>query len=99
LTHLVVHRQRAPEVPRWYEEGLVLYLAGEPVGETTYTLDPRRGLELSLSEPRSESEMRAAYAQALDRVREFARQRGETAVWQVLKRPTSDDLRWFKSSR
>ena len=97
LTHLLVHRQRAPEVPRWFEEGLVLYLTGEPIGESTYTLDPRRGLELSLSEPRSESEMRAAYAQALERAERLARRRGEAALWQVLQRPTSDDLRWFKS--
>jgi hypothetical protein len=99
LTHLVVRRRRAPEAPRWYEEGLVLYLTGEPVGETTRSLDPRRSLELSLSEPRSENEMRAAYAQALDRVKELAQQRGEAALWQVLERPTSDDLQWFKSSK
>lgn len=99
LTHLVVRRRRAPEVPRWYEEGLVLYLTGEPVGESTYPLDPRRGLELSLTEPRSESEMRAAYAQALQRVKQLARRRAEPALWQVLERPTSDDLKWFKSSR
>jgi len=99
LTHLVVHRQRAPEVPRWYEEGLVLYLTGEPVGETTDTLDPRRGLELSLSEPRSESEMRAAYARALERVKQLERQRGESALWQVLERPSREDLQWFKSWR
>ena len=97
LTHLVVRRRRAPEVPRWYEEGLVLYLTGEPVGETTRSLDPRRSLELSLSEPRSENEMRVAYARALDRVKEFAQQRGEAALWQVLERPSREDLRWFKN--
>jgi hypothetical protein len=95
LTHLVVRHRRAPGVPRWYEEGLVLYLTGEPVGGSTRALDPRRGLELSVSEPRSENEMHAAYALALERVREFARQHGEAALWQVLERPSREDLRWF----
>jgi hypothetical protein len=96
LTHLVVRRRRAPEVPRWYEEGLVLYLTGEPPGDSTSALDRRRGLELSLTEPRSESEMRAAYTVALQRVREFARRYGEAALWQALERPSGEDRRWFK---
>lgn len=99
LTHLVVRRRRAPEVPRWYEEGLVLYLTGEPVGESPSTLGPRRSLELSLSEPRSESEMRAAYAQALARVKELARQRGEAALWQLLERPDADGRQWFRNAK
>jgi hypothetical protein len=41
--------------------------------------------------------MRAAYAQALDRVKELAQQRGEAALWQVLKRPTREDLRWLEN--
>ena len=31
LTHLVVHRLRAKGVPRWFEEGWVLYLTGERI--------------------------------------------------------------------
>ena len=99
LTHLVVRRRRAPEVPRWYEEGLVLYLTGEPAGDSRNRLDEHRGLEFSLSEPRSESEMRAAYAVALEQVREFARRRGEAALWQALERPSREDRRWFISPR
>ncbi len=99
LTHLAVHRRRAPEVPHWYEEGLVLFMTGEQVDNSSYALDPRRGLELSLSEPRSEGEMRAAYARALERVRELARQRGEAALWQILERPDADALQWFKNAK
>lgn len=97
LTHLVVRRLRAADVPHWYEEGLVLSLTGEPVESESRALDRHRSLELCLTEPRSESEMRAAYALALDRVRELARRKGEAALWQALGRPSPEDLRWFKS--
>jgi hypothetical protein len=40
--------------------------------------------------------MRAAYAAALARVRALARQRGEPALWQILERPTPDDLQALK---
>lgn len=33
LTHLTLHRLRAPGVPEWFEEGLVLYLTGETTRE------------------------------------------------------------------
>ena len=98
LTHLVVRRLRTADVPRWYEEGLVLFLTGEPVESESRALDRHRSLELSLTEPRSESEMRAAYALALDRVRELARRKGEAALWTTLEHPSSEDRRWFKSS-
>jgi stage II sporulation protein D len=99
LTHLVVRRLRAAGVPHWYEEGLVLFLTGEPVPSESHARDRKRSLEMSLTRPRSESEMRAAYAQALEQVRELAGRKGEAALWQVLERPSTQDLQWFKSVR
>jgi stage II sporulation protein D len=96
LTHLVVHRLRTPEVPRWYEEGLVLYLTGEPVGVSTELRDTSRSLEESVSRPRSEAEIKAAYARALERVRDLARRRGAAALWQVLQYPSAEDVLWFR---
>jgi len=93
LTHLVVHRLRAPKIPRWFEEGLVLYLTGEQVGATSP--DAGRSLEEIVSRPRSEAEMKAAYACALERVRELARRRGATALWQVLQHPSAEDVLWL----
>jgi len=91
LTHLVVRRLRAPQVPRWFEEGLVLYLTGEqPQVGAPLT---GRSLEEAIVRPRSEAEMKAAYARALERVRELARRRGESALWQILEHPTPADLR------
>jgi stage II sporulation protein D len=99
LTHLVVHRLRAPQVPHWFEEGLVLLLTGEQPAAGAASSFSGRSLEESVSHPRSEAEMTAAYARALARVRELARQRGASALWEVLQHPSADDLRWFAGQR
>ncbi len=96
LTHLVVHRLRAREVPVWFEEGLVLYLTGERVLSSSKSHAPGRSLEETISKPRSEAEMRAAYAEALRRVNELARLEGEPALWRVLEHPAGEDLRRLK---
>ncbi len=98
LTHLAVHCLRAREVPRWYEEGLVLYLTGEQAGVSADSLDPSRSLEETITRPRSETAMKAAYARVLALVRELAGRRGEPALWQVLEHPTGEDVNWFKES-
>ena len=99
LTHLAVHRLRSPQIPRWFEEGLVLYLAGEQLKN-----DPRfgfggRSLEECVSRPRSEVEMEAAYALALSRVRTLAHERGEPALWDILEHPSQRDLQLLKYQR
>jgi stage II sporulation protein D len=95
LTHLVVHRLRAKGVPRWFEEGLVLYLTGERIEPHTRARATEQELEAAISKPRSEAEMKAAYAQALERVRRLARRQGDGALWQVLEHPSAEDLRWL----
>jgi stage II sporulation protein D len=95
LTHLTVHRLRGPGVPRWFEEGLVLYLTGERIEPPAMTRARYRGLEIAISQPRSEAEMKAAYALALAKVRRFARQQGSASLWRVLEHPTEKDLRWL----
>jgi stage II sporulation protein D len=97
LTHLVVRRLRAPQVPRWFEEGLVLYLTGEQPGAGAGTSLSGRSLEEAVTRARSEEEMKAAYAAALARVRALARERGEPALWQILEHPTPTDLHALKS--
>ena len=91
LTHLVVHRLRAKGVPRWFEEGSVLYLTGEKIEAPATASMPTRELEEAIAKPRTEGEMKTAYAQALARVRQFARQRGEAELWRMLQHP--EDLR------
>jgi stage II sporulation protein D len=96
LTHLVVHRLRAKEVPRWFEEGWVLYLTGERIEAPATTPKSERELEEAISQPRSEAAMKTAYAQALARVRRLARRQGDAALWRILEHPTNDDLRWLQ---
>jgi stage II sporulation protein D len=98
LTHLVVHHLRAAGVPHWFEEGLVLYLTHEQILAVHASAGAGRSLEEAVVKPRSEEEMRAAYARALQRVRDLVRQQGDSALWRILQRPTSDDLRWLKGA-
>jgi stage II sporulation protein D len=99
LTHLVVHRLCAQGVPRWFEEGWVLYLTGERIETPTTALKTTRKLEETISRPRSEAEMKTAYAQALELVRRWAGRRGDAALWRTLEHPTADDLRWLHEGR
>ncbi len=99
LTHLVVCRLRAPQVPRWFEEGLVLYLTGEQPEARARAALSGRSLEEAVTRPRAEAEMKAAYAAALARVHALARERGEPALWQMLQHPSADDLRWLSGQQ
>lgn len=98
LTHLVVHRLAAKGIPRWFEEGMVLYLTGERIDSPPGASNLGRGLEAAITKPHSESEMKAAYSQALERVRQVARRQGDPALWQVLQHPGPGDLRWLNST-
>ena len=95
LTHLVVHRLRGASIPRWFEEGFVLYLTGERVEVSPAAPKPPSELEAAIAHPRSEANMKAAYAQALERIKQLARRKGEAGMWRVLEHPTAEDIRWF----
>jgi stage II sporulation protein D len=88
LLHLVVHRSRARGVPRWYEEGMILYLA-----EESMTALPAVAVEKSMAAARTRMEQ--SYARARSRVAALARQRGEDVLWEVLQNPSPEDLQWF----
>jgi hypothetical protein len=93
LTHLVVHRLSAKDVPRWFEEGLVLYLTEERIEAPAAAPKTATELEEAITQPQSEAEMKTAYAQALAQVRQLARRQGDVALWGLLEHPTADDLR------
>ena len=95
LAHLAIHRQRSPKVPRWFEEGFVLFLTHEPVTDKTGFDFHGRSLEECVSKPRSESEMKASYALAARRVHWRAHRQGEAPLWQILREPYEDDIRWL----
>ena len=52
LTHLVVHRLRAKGVPRWFEEGWVLYLTGERIEAPATALKTAKELDEAITKPR-----------------------------------------------
>jgi stage II sporulation protein D (peptidoglycan lytic transglycosylase) len=96
LAHLAVYRMRSPGTPSWFEEGLALYLTGEQVaGDSRFDFRGRT-LEETVSKPSSEAEMKAAYARALGRVRNLARERGQAALLQILQHPSASDVRWLR---
>jgi len=66
LTHLVVRHPRTPQVPRWLEEGLVLYLTGEQAGAGMDTLSLGRSLEEAIVRPRSEPESLPQFWEGFD---------------------------------
>jgi hypothetical protein len=87
LTHLVVHRLAAKGVPRWFEEGCVLYLAGERIDSPSRTAMTGPEMDDAITHPRSEAELKGAYSQALERVKQFARKHGDEGLWQALAKP------------
>jgi stage II sporulation protein D len=97
LTHLVVHRMAAKDVPRWFEEGSVLYFTGERIETPPSSFKTLRELDEAITNPHSEAEMKAAYAQALERVRQFALRHGDAFLWRVLEHPTAADLQWLRA--
>jgi len=97
VTHLAIHRRRDPRVPEWFEEGLVLYLTGERIVPVTSPGRTSRRLEDGVQQPRSEAEMRRAYALAWRLVAEVAERRGAATLWQMLEHPSDADLAWLRS--
>ena len=97
LAHVAIHRLCSPGIPPWFEEGLALYLTAEQIDVRPYQLFSRRSLGEAIARPKSEAEMRQAYARASLLVRSLARRRGQDAVWQVLEHPTATDINRLKT--
>ncbi len=87
LTHLAVHRLKANDTPRWFEEGMVLYLTGERIETPPSGFNADRDLDAAITHPRSEAAMKGAYAAALERVRRFAKGQGDAALWRAIEQP------------
>lgn len=80
LLHLVVESRAHPRLPLWFREGVVLYLAQvRPVQVDDDSLSLEQ-VERMLLQPRSEQELRRAYAAARGRVAELVARHGLPAV-------------------
>jgi stage II sporulation protein D (peptidoglycan lytic transglycosylase) len=96
LAHLGVRQRRAPGVPQWFEEGFVLFLTGEQPPPSSQPANVR-SLEQRIEKPHSEAEMKAAYAEALARVKRLGKEKGHEGLWRMLEHPSAEDLAWFKN--
>lgn len=99
LYHLALRPLRAAGVPSWYEEGMVEYLTGERVVAPRNASPAGNDWSKAFLSPRTEAEMRYAYAAALERVKRLAREQGHAALWRVLEHPTADDLSWLRGDK
>jgi len=97
LAHVAIHRLRSAAIPPWFEEGLALYLTGEQIDVGPYPVFSRRSLGDAIARPKSEGEMREAYARARLLIKRLARRRGQDALWQMLEHPAATDINWLKT--
>ena len=93
LMHMLIESYARPGTPRWFREGLVLYLTTpsqssnadeQPVDVTS--------LEASLRAPENQQALRAAYAQARARVTELAQRHGKGALLSWIQNGLPPDL-------
>jgi stage II sporulation protein D len=86
LMHVLIESHANPGTPRWFREGLVLHFSGVKASSQTRRSMPSNLLGRSLTAPRSEREMRAAYDSALRRTRALISQHGQQTVLSWLER-------------
>jgi len=89
LAHVLIDTVSHNRAPRWLEEGLALYLAGEGPMISRYankTKLSQEEIEKRLVRPGSQKEMRTLYAAAYQLVRDLIGAHGESSVWQQLAR-------------
>jgi stage II sporulation protein D len=86
LLHLVVESRARPDLPLWFREGVVLYLSQAQVAAPAGVAIGDEQLERMLAAPRSEEELRRAYAAARARVAELVEKHGLAAVLQWVER-------------
>ena len=82
LVHVLVDTISGGESPRWFAEGMALYVAGEGrLFEKQVSSMSAGKIDEALSAARSTDEMRAAYAAAYNFVKQLIRAEGENKVW------------------
>ncbi len=86
LAHVLIDTLGGSQTPRWLAEGMAIHIAGEgKLIERYLTAMPFDSLEQSLTAPKSEEEMRAAYATAYTLVQQLILLQGERNVWMIIK--------------
>ena len=93
LMHMLIESYARPATPRWFREGLVLYLTSAHTSSASATkpIDVS-SLETMLGAPQSEQDLRAAYIQARARVAQLAQKYGKDALMQWVQNGLPPDL-------
>jgi len=82
LVHVLIETIGGGDAPRWFTEGMALYVAGEGrLFEKQVSSMSAEKIDQALSSPKSADEMRAAYAAAYNFVKQLIRVEGENKVW------------------
>jgi len=85
LVHVLVDTIGNGEAPRWFTEGMALYIAGEGrLFEKPVSSMSAKEIDVALSSAKSADDMRAAYAAAYNFVKQLIRVEGENKVWKRL---------------
>ena len=85
LVHVLVDALGQRQTPRWFTEGMALYLAGEGrLFERPQETLSSASVEQALASAKSAGEMKSAYAGAYHLVKELIRREGERKVWKRL---------------
>ncbi len=82
LVHVLVDTISGGSAPRWFTEGMALYVAGEGrLFQKQFSSMPVEKIDQALSSAKTADEMRAAYAAAYNVVKQLIRVEGENKVW------------------
>jgi hypothetical protein len=85
LVHVLIDTIGGGETPRWFTEGMAIYIAGEGrLFEKQMSSLSAEKIDQALSSAKSADEMRAAYAAAYNVVKQLIRVEGEIKVWKRL---------------
>jgi stage II sporulation protein D (peptidoglycan lytic transglycosylase) len=93
LVHVVIDAVGGAQTPRWFAEGIALYVSGEGKQLERYAKGPLMSpsvLEQKLASARSAEEMKTAYAAAYKTVQDLVRVEGENKLWKRVAQRSYD---------
>jgi|GEM_PF-2198160 len=85
LVHVLIDEIGGGQTPRWFTEGMAVYVAGEgPLFKEQRSSTSVEKIDQAFASAKSADEMRTAYAAAYNVVKNVIRAEGENKVWKRL---------------